>query len=128
MKQPSNSEASVALAAASLRGLLDDKEVPDAVRRAMAPEFEQLARALTKLENDELHIAAFGRVSVGKSALLNALLGRSEFSVGVLHGTTTRAQQHAWRHSSGGGIHVIDTPGTKSKTAHKPSASTGTCP
>lgn len=101
----------MALAASSLRSLLDDKDVPDAVRRAMAPEFEQLARALAKLENDELHIAAFGRVSVGKSALLNALLGRSEFKVGVLHGTTTRAEQHAWRRSDAGGIHVIDTPG-----------------
>jgi GTPase len=100
-----------ALAAASLRKLLDDPEIPDAVRRAMVPEFAELARALAKLENDELHIAAFGRVSVGKSALLNALLGRDEFTVGVLHGTTQNAEQEAWRSSSGGGIHVIDTPG-----------------
>ena len=111
MSQTVKSEASVALAASSLRSLLDDKDIPDAVRRAMAPEFEQLARALAKLENDELHIAAFGRVSVGKSALLNALLERREFNVGVLHGTTTQAKQHAWQRSSGGGIHVIDTPG-----------------
>lgn len=111
MSQTVKSEASVALAASSLRSLLDDKDIPDAVRRAMAPEFQQLARALAKLENDELHIAAFGRVSVGKSALLNALLERREFNVGVLHGTTTQAKQHAWQRSSGGGIHVIDTPG-----------------
>lgn len=111
MSASTKSDASVALAASSLRSLLADKDVPDAVRRAMAPEFEQLSRALAKLENDELHIAAFGRVSVGKSALLNALLGRNEFKIGVLHGTTTRAEQHAWRKSESGGIHVIDTPG-----------------
>ena len=126
MSQVTGSNAS-AQAAASLRKLIDDPEIPDAVRKAMAPEFAELARALTKLDNDELHIAAFGRVSVGKSALLNALIGREEFIVGVLHGTTTGPEQEAWRKQepwrssfaasssgeafTGAGIHVIDTPG-----------------
>jgi GTPase len=98
-------------AVASLRRLLDDPDIPDAVRSAMRAEFEQLALALAKLESDQIHIAVFGRVSVGKSAVLNALLGRDEFSVGVLHGTTVQAEREAWRSSSAGGIHVIDTPG-----------------
>ena len=125
-------------AAASLRKLIDDPDIPEAVRKAMVPEFAELARALAKLDKDEVHIAAFGRVSVGKSALLNALIGREEFVVGVLHGTTTSAEQEPWRkslaeqatrHSSaalaarpastsvavspsdGASIHVIDTPG-----------------
>jgi GTPase len=100
-----------ASAAASLRKLMQDPDVPEIVRAAMAPEFAELARALAKLDNDELHLAVFGRVSVGKSALLNALLEREEFVVGVLHGTTVKAEQEPWRSSSGGGIHVIDTPG-----------------
>ena len=112
-----------AQAAASLRKLIDDPDIPEAVRKAMAPEFAELARALAKLDNDEIHIAAFGRVSVGKSALLNSLLGREEFIVGVLHGTTTGPEQERWRSSKdsslspsgetfhGAGIHVIDTPG-----------------
>jgi GTPase len=100
-----------AKAAASLRALLDDPDIPDAVRAAMRDEFAQLALALQKLEGDEVHIAVFGRVSVGKSAVLNALLGRDEFEVGVLHGTTVKAEQESWRSSSAGGMHVIDTPG-----------------
>lgn len=112
-----NGNNASAQAAASLRKLIDDPDIPDAVRKAMAPEFAELARALAKLDNDEVHIAAFGRVSVGKSALLNALLGREEFIVGVLHGTTATAEQEPWRtgisaSSSGGArFHVIDTPG-----------------
>ena len=86
-------------AAASLRKLIDDPDIPEAVRKAMVPEFAELARALAKLDKDEVHIAAFGRVSVGKSALLNALIGREEFVVGVLHGTTTSAEQEPWRKS-----------------------------
>lgn len=100
-----------AQAAASLRRLLDDPDIPESVRELMQPDFQALARALQKLDNDELHIAVFGRVSVGKSALLNALLGRPEFAVGVLHGTTQDSEQEAWRSGSAGGIHVIDTPG-----------------
>ncbi len=116
MSDATGSNAS-AQAAASLRKLIDDPDIPETVRKAMVPEFAELARALAKLDNDEVHIAAFGRVSVGKSALLNSLLGREEFIVGVLHGTTTSAEQEPWRTGSslspsgGASIHVIDTPG-----------------
>jgi len=95
----------------SLRKLLDDPDIPAEVRALMQPEFTELARTLDKLANDEIHIAVFGRVSVGKSALLNGLLGRDEFAVGVLHGTTTRAMQEAWQISEAGMLHLIDTPG-----------------
>jgi GTPase len=107
----SNADDVMDRAAESLRRLLDDPDIPASVREAMAPEFAELARALAKLEQDELHVAVFGRVSVGKSALLNALLGRDEFEVGVLHGTTKLADQSLWQESYGAGIHVIDTPG-----------------
>ncbi|MBN8482079.1 MAG: GTP-binding protein [Xanthomonadales bacterium] len=66
---------------------------------------------LRKLERDELHIAVFGRVSVGKSALANALVGEPVFEVGVLHGTTREARPRPWREFAGNGVHLIDTPG-----------------
>jgi len=66
---------------------------------------------LAKVEHGDLHLAAFGRVSVGKSALLNALLGREAFGVGVLHGTTTQAAGQRWHEATDGGVHLIDTPG-----------------
>ncbi|HET9483217.1 MAG TPA: GTP-binding protein [Xanthomonadales bacterium] len=84
-------------AADSLRALLDDASVPAAVREALRADYEQVAAMLEKLERGDLHIAVFGRVSVGKSALLNALLGRDEFEVGVLHGTTRHGAIRAWR-------------------------------
>ena len=58
----------------SLRALLEDPQVPAAVRTSLAADFERLEAMLGKLERDELHLAVFGRVSVGKSALANALL------------------------------------------------------
>ncbi len=66
---------------------------------------------LDKLENSHIHIAVFGRVGVGKSALLNALLGEKRFSTSPLHGETRRAQSAAWEEWEEGGVFLIDTPG-----------------
>ena len=98
-------------AAESLRALLDDPEIPTAIRSGLAADFARLEAMLGKLERGELHIAVFGRVSVGKSALANALLGADAFAVGVLHGTTREATQRNWREVAGSGVHLIDTPG-----------------
>ncbi|MBN8727550.1 MAG: GTP-binding protein [Xanthomonadales bacterium] len=98
-------------AAASLRALLDDDSIPAAVRNGLAADFARLESMLAKLERGELHIAVFGRVSVGKSALANALLGEDAFEVGVLHGTTRESHQESWREVGGSGVHLIDTPG-----------------
>ena len=98
-------------AAASLRALLDDPNIPASVRTSLAADFGRLESMLGKLERGELHIAVFGRVSVGKSALANALLGENAFSVGVLHGTTRDATQRPWQEVAGSGVHLIDTPG-----------------
>jgi GTPase len=108
---PSPADAHVAQTSEALRALLDDKTIPEAVRRELGEDFAQIETLLDKLATGELHIAVFGRVSVGKSALGNALLGREAFATGVLHGTTqTRAAQR-WQEVAGQGLHLIDTPG-----------------
>ncbi len=98
-------------ATTSLRALLDDPHIPDAVRSSLATDFARLESMLAKLESGELHLAVFGRVSVGKSALANALLGEDAFEVNVLHGTTREAAQRRWHEFAQGGVHLIDTPG-----------------
>ena len=108
---PTQGDAHSVQAAQSLRALLDDEHIPPAIRTNLAADFSRLDAMLKKLERGELHIAVFGRVSVGKSALANALLGEDAFTVGVLHGTTRDATQRAWREVAGSGVHLIDTPG-----------------
>lgn len=98
-------------AATALRALLDDPSIPAAVRTTLAGDFARIEALLDKLAREELHLAVFGRVSVGKSALGNALLGEPAFATGVLHGTTTRQQQHPWVEAGHLGLHLIDTPG-----------------
>lgn len=108
------------LARESLRDLLDDERVPADVRARLGEDYRQLQLLLDRLEHEQLHIAVFGRVSVGKSALLNALLGEPRFSTSPLHGETTTAAAARWetvgdlagvRQICDGGIYLVDTPG-----------------
>ncbi len=101
----------LALAKESLTQLLQDTRVPASVRKALNSEYTKLGDMLSRLENQHLHIVAFGRVSVGKSSLLNALIGETLFSVSVLHGETTQAKQAQWESRESGGVFLIDTPG-----------------
>lgn len=107
----SRDEGHLAQAAGSLRALLADRSIPADVRDALAADYAQVEAMLDKIEHGHLHLAVFGRVSVGKSAVLNALLGREAFEVGVLHGTTAHAAGQPWRETQDQGVHLIDTPG-----------------
>ncbi len=100
----------------SLRELLNDDSVPASVREALKDEYAELSNLIQKLEQEEIHIAVFGRVSVGKSSLLNALMGEVHFSVSPLHGETKERAQAEWKNTEleeyqSGGVHFIDTPG-----------------
>src|SRR3984885_2487169 len=108
---PPNAQSQVTQTSEALRSLLDDKSIPDSVRGELRDDFGQIESLLDKLAAGELHIAVFGRVSVGKSALGNALLGREAFATGVLHGTTRKRDAQRWQEVAGQGLHLIDTPG-----------------
>ncbi|MFZ1231693.1 MAG: GTP-binding protein [Thiofilum sp.] len=109
--EPSKSgEQHLKLATDSLRKLFEDN-IPDSVRDALQDDYEQVKAMLDKLEQGHVHIAVFGRVSVGKSSLLNALIGKTIFSTSVLHGETKQASMSAWSEYTDHGIYLIDTPG-----------------
>ncbi len=99
------------LARESLRELLHDERVPGEVRSALEDDYKQVQSMLEKLERGHIHIAVFGRVSVGKSALVNALLGEQRFSTSPLHGETRSIQSGQWDEYRDGNVFLIDTPG-----------------
>jgi len=72
-----------------------------------------LDRQLERLEQRRLRVAVFGRVGVGKSSLLNALLGEPAFDTDVAHGCTRRQSSARWSQPVGGlgGVELVDTPG-----------------
>jgi GTPase len=95
----------------SLHQLLEDPHVPASVRAQLAPEYRELETMMEKLEHGHVHMAVFGRVGVGKSSLLNALLGENRFYVSALHGATQRPETARWRQDTGAHVVLYDTPG-----------------
>lgn len=91
--------------------LLGEKKLSRQSREILAEDRRQLNRIIEKLENQQFHIAVFGRVSVGKSSLLNALLGQTHFSTSVLHGETKETAGIEWTAYQDHALHFIDTPG-----------------
>lgn len=104
-------ESHLALARESLRELISDARLPDGVRESLAHDYDNVQAMLDKLEHGHLHLAVFGRVSTGKSSLLNALIGEQAFSVSPLHGETRQSSMRAWNEVQAGGVFLIDTPG-----------------
>ncbi len=91
------------------RDHLPDVELQAVVRS----EIEILKTTLDKLDQGVIRIAAFGLVSRGKSAVVNALLGQKILQTGPLHGVTQWPRSVRWTPSSDGKVQVelIDTPG-----------------
>jgi len=101
----------LALARESLQELISDSRLPEGVRESLAQDYAAVQAMLDKLAHGHLHIAVLGRVSTGKSSLLNALIGERRFSVSPLHGETKRSAMEQWSEVEAGGVYLIDTPG-----------------
>ncbi len=91
--------------------MIRDARLPAGVRESLSHDYAAVEAMLDKLEHGHLHLSAFGRVSTGKSSLLNALIGEETFSVSPLHGETRHSSMQAWNQVEAGGVFLIDTPG-----------------
>lgn len=79
----------------------------------MGGELAGLDRQLARLRQRRPRLAVFGRVGVGKSSLLNALLGEERFATDLAHGCTRRQDSCPWGQPLQGlsGVDLVDTPG-----------------
>ena len=82
-------------------------------RQVLAPELAGLERQLQRLQEGRPKVVVLGRVGVGKSSLLNALLGSEAFATDVAHGCTRRQEERPWQVAIPGlaGVDLVDTPG-----------------
>lgn len=110
-KDDSQTQRHVERVRESLSEIIDDKRLSADAKARLSEDYRQLQRLLDKLEKGHVHVAAFGRVSVGKSALLNALAGKEVFETSVLHGHTKHSAETLWQRFDTGGVYLLDTPG-----------------
>jgi uncharacterized protein len=81
------------------------------VSASLQSDLDTLAHTLTKLEQSNYSIAVFGMVSRGKSAVLNALMGKKVLETGPLNGVTRFPRSTRWSPDGTIQIDLIDTPG-----------------
>ena len=74
---------------------------------------DQLDSQINKLEKKELQISVYGRVGVGKSSLLNALIEKQIFPTDIINGNTKTSKSYEWRKKfkSLNSVELIDLPG-----------------
>ena len=68
---------------------------------------------INKLEKKELQISVYGRVGVGKSSLLNALLEKQVFPTDIINGNTKTITSFRWEKNfkNLNKVELIDSPG-----------------
>ena len=73
----------------------------------------QLDFQMQKLEKKELQVSVYGRVGVGKSSLLNALIEKHVFQTDIINGNTKTIESHTWckRFRSLNKVDLVDSPG-----------------
>jgi GTPase SAR1 family protein/uncharacterized protein (DUF697 family) len=100
----------VAAALGSWRGGLRPSQREQA---ALAEALDSFDRQLQRLGDGILRLVVLGRVGVGKSSLLNGLLGDARFRTDPAHGSTRVGQEAPWTlpFPPLAAVRLVDTPG-----------------
>ena len=91
----------------------DNLNLTNYERRKFETILNQLDFQINKLNKKELQISVYGRVGVGKSSLLNALIEEQIFPTDIINGNTKNINSVQWRKQfkSLNKVELIDLPG-----------------
>ncbi|MGB5762032.1 MAG: GTPase [Sedimenticolaceae bacterium] len=78
----------------------------------------ELAELRRRSDAGEIHIAMFGEISTGKSALVHALMPDIEVRSDVRGGTTRDLTRYQWTSPGGDTLMITDMPGTGEADGH----------
>ena len=80
-------------------------------RLTVKAELDALTEAIEALDEPVIRVAVFGLVSRGKSAVINALLGKKLLKTGPAHGVTQWPRSVYWSPAEDLRLELVDTPG-----------------
>lgn len=78
----------------------------------------ELAELQRRRDSGDIHVALFGEISTGKSALVRALLPDAQTTSDVRGGTTRALARYRWRSPGGDTLLITDMPGTGEADGH----------
>jgi small GTP-binding protein len=94
------------------------RDCPDKEREHLHNDISQLQDMYNKITNGHVEIVIFGEISTGKSALINALVGRDVAAVDVQGGWTKQIRSETWHTcayrvpgAENSEVVLVDTPG-----------------
>ncbi len=119
MTEPSSQDANYLEAVKSVEKTLGDlRGCSDSERQHLMDDIAQLNEMYDKISTGRVEITIFGEISTGKSAMINALIGRAVAEVDVQGGWTKQIWGTAWEGAGyrlpgmeSSEIVLIDTPG-----------------
>ncbi len=104
--------------AAVEKTLADLRGCPDAEKQRLQDDIAQLHSMHEKISSGRVEVVIFGEISTGKSALVNALIGRDVADVDVQGGWTKQVWGTAWEGAGhrikgldSSEVVIVDTPG-----------------
>ena len=105
-----------------LKNWWESLELTNYEKNYLNKEIISFNQQLFRLKEKKLRICIYGRSGVGKSSILNLLLNKTNFKIGIVNSSTKKVESQEWliKHQTLNSIELVDAPGFDSCAIKNP--------